>query len=68
MDLRKKEIINEAVLKLESIQKLEIDQLQEQPVQQDLEIELEPIEDINSKSELEIIEINSTENNQDENK
>ena len=60
--------MDEAVLKLESIIKLENDARQEQPVQQDMEIELEPIEDVNSKLEPEIIEINSTENNQDENK
>ena len=65
---KKKEIVDEAVLKLESIQKLEIDERQEEPVQQDMEIELEPIEDVNSKLEPQIIEINSTENNQDENK
>ena len=64
----KNEIVDEAVLKLESIIKLENDERQEEPVQQDMEIELEPIEDVNSKLEPEIIEINSTENNQDENK
>ena len=64
----KKEIVDEAVLKLESIIKMENDDRQEQPVQQDMEIELEPIEDVNSNLEPEIIEINSTENNQDENK
>ena len=67
MDLTKKEIVDEAVLKLESIIKMENDDRQEQPVQQDMEIELEPIEDVNLKLEPEI-EINSTENNQDENK
>ena len=64
----KKEIVDEAVLKLQSIQKLEIDELKEEPIQQEIEIDLELIEDINSKLEPEINEINSTENNHDENK
>ena len=64
----KKEIVDEAVLKLQSIQKLEIDELKEEPIQQEIEIDLELIEDINSKLEPEINEINSTQNNHDENK
>ena len=63
-----REIVDEAVLKLQSIQKLEIDELKEEPIQQEIEIDLELIEDINSKLEPEINEINSTENNHDENK
>jgi tetratricopeptide (TPR) repeat protein len=64
----KKEIVDEAVLKLEGIKKQEIDELQEEPVQQEMEIELDPVKDVNQKLESETIEINSTENNQDENK
>ena len=63
----KEELIAEATKSLEYIKTLELENLKEEPVQEELEIELEPVQSSDSKVESNDKKQDTIENNNDEN-
>ena len=63
----KEELIAEATQSLEYIKNLELENIKEEPVQEELEIELEPVQSSDSKVELNDKKQDTIENNNDEN-
>ena len=63
----KEELIAEATQSLEYIKTLELENLKEEPVQEELEIELEPVQSSDSKVESNDKKQDTIENNNDEN-
>ena len=62
----KEELIAEATQSLEYIKTLELENLKEEPVQEELEIELEPVQSSDSKVESNDKKQDTIENNNDE--